>query len=289
MGQTSRQADRFFYADNYEQRSPVVEPFSVAAGGAILLAAGKKVFGATLDSMSVDVQKIYEAWSKPRVANLSAILSKVEARGIDDDGEYMVHPRIIHELFEEGTWIDDEVAQQYFAGLLVSSRSRDPYDDHGVFYARIISGMSANQIRMHHAIYHAYATESEKGSIVLLGDYGRALWMETSEAADVINVLPHDPPGAAVDETLAALGRDGLLASSGVGTPDEFRDILDLETSEDSSYAAVTALGVRLFLWAYGIRTTDPLQLLAYDWQSTNPIGPTIKDVQLKAWDFVEE
>lgn len=267
----------------------MVEPVSIATAGTLLLAAGKKVFGPTLDSMGQDTKSLYEAWSKPRVANLSAVLAKVEARGIPDDGEYTIHPRIIHELFEEGTWADDEVAQQYYAGLLISARSQDSYDDHGVFYARIIAGMSANQIRMHHALYYGYATNSASDkSASLFGDYGRALWMRTSDAAAVINILPYDPEAAAVEETLSALARDGLLASSGVGTPDEFRDVLDLNTHEDSAYAAVTALGVRLFLWAYGIRTTDPTHLLTFDWCETEPIGPTIQDIRLKAWDFMD-
>lgn len=258
----------------------------MATAGALLLAAGKKVLGPTLDAMGRDVKTLYEAWSEPRLANLAAILSKAEKRG-GGEGDYQVHPRIIHELFEEGSWTDDEVAQQYFAGLLISSRSTDPYDDHGVFYARIISSMSSNQVRMHHALYYAYATSADHGSNGLFGDYGQALWMPTADAAAALSILPHDPEASAVEETLAALSRDGLLASSGVGTPDEFREVLDLNADQDSSYAAVTALGVRLFLWAYGIRTTDPARLLSYDWSKTEQIGPIIPGAQLKSWDFL--
>jgi hypothetical protein len=57
------------------------------------------------------------------------------------------------DLIENASWVDDDLQQEYFAGLIVREVSDS---DEGLFYSRIVSGLTASQIRLHFLIYRAY-------------------------------------------------------------------------------------------------------------------------------------
>lgn len=72
----------------------------------------------------------------------------------DNEG---MHPRVAKMLIEEASWVDDNVHQEYLAGLFIASRSPEGVSDDGVYYARIVAGMTASQVHMHYGVYGAYA------------------------------------------------------------------------------------------------------------------------------------
>ena len=91
--------------------------------------------------------------------NVEAILAKGARRADDLPSQDPVNPRVAHTVVEDGSWVSDDVGQEYFAGLLLFSKSDSEDSDDGVFYATLAAGLTSNQIRMHHAIYHCFATK----------------------------------------------------------------------------------------------------------------------------------
>ena len=58
-------------------------------------------------------------------------------------------------VLRDGPFTEDELAAEYFGGILAASRSTDSKDDRGAYYLDIISRLSSYQIRAHYIVYAA--------------------------------------------------------------------------------------------------------------------------------------
>ncbi|WP_140162908.1 hypothetical protein [Agreia sp. VKM Ac-1783] len=97
-------------------------------------------------------------WTEYRMNNLLRIGEKVSARrelqsDLDDGSPRAVHPRLAAALIENSSWVDDDLHQEYFAGLIVGEKNES---DDGLFYSRVVSELTASQVRLHFLIYRAY-------------------------------------------------------------------------------------------------------------------------------------
>jgi len=97
-------------------------------------------------------------WTEYRMNNLLRIGEKVSARresqvDLDDGSPRDVHPRLAADFIENSSWVDDDLHQEYFAGLIAVEKGQS---DDGLFYSRVISGLTASQVRLHFLIYRAY-------------------------------------------------------------------------------------------------------------------------------------
>ncbi len=67
------------------------------------------------------------------------------------------HPRVAKAILDEGSWIDDDLHQEYLAGLLVdASTVNDGRDDSG-YLARLVGGLTADQVLLHYLMVSGYA------------------------------------------------------------------------------------------------------------------------------------
>jgi hypothetical protein len=178
-----------------------------------------------------------------------------------------VHPKVVHEVFERGSWTSDDVAQEYLAGLLCSSRTPSGDDEEGAYLAGIVAGMTATQIRLHHALYAPLNGHGDP----------RGTGLQVEQTAKEFNVyLPYDqvysvtgrtddPMGfVAVRSATAALARERLIgAEYGLAGPGAayVRTFFPPDAT-GGLMAYPTALGIDLFLRAYGLKTMDHNQLL---------------------------
>lgn len=64
-----------------------------------------------------------------------------------------VSPRILKRIIDEGAFCEDELALEYFGGVLASSRNSDLRDDRGLTFLSLIESMSSYQIRTHYIFY----------------------------------------------------------------------------------------------------------------------------------------
>lgn len=104
------------------------------------------------------VGNAFGQWTEYRMGNLLRIGEKVSARrdsqaDLDDGSPRAVHPRLAVDLIENASWVDDDLHQEYFAGLIAGEKSES---DEGLFYSRVVSGLTASQVRLHFLIYRAY-------------------------------------------------------------------------------------------------------------------------------------
>ncbi|WP_353713509.1 hypothetical protein [Arthrobacter sp. K5] len=168
--------------------------------------------------------------------------------------------------------MSDEVGQEYFAGLLLSSGSDGADADDGVYYAGIVAGLTSNQIRLHHAIYRCFASNVAEYPESNEAKGKNAVWMSLDDAAGLINIIEGDDPLEVVSESLEALNQRGLVDLGGVSTPKLFADI-GIVTAIPSCVTIATDMGIRLFLRAYGIRTSDAKRMFEFDWSQPDSLG----------------
>jgi hypothetical protein len=156
------------------------------------------------------VGNAFGTWTEYRMNNLLRIGEKIDKRISSeraDDGE-SVHPRAAKELIHEASWISDDIHQEYVAGLLVGSRSPDGSNDDGVYYARIISGLTSSQVRLHYAIYSAY-----EGTAVATSPKLRSGFNQPREARDHLTIRASKTSVHAVcgDHDSYGVGANGLI------------------------------------------------------------------------------
>lgn len=212
-----------------------------------------------------------EAAAEPRVKNLLSIVQRAHDRGGDAEGGEAVHPRILNHLLQEGSWIDDEVHQEYVAGALLTARATDP-DDEQLEILASVTAMTGRQIRLHHACHWALAQHA-KGQ-----DWGRqsvrAQHSIQCESEAVMELLHAND--AVVSGVVDSLSRRDMLEVGLFNAGPDSHGIYPSTTEFANPFLGIpTILGIRTFLSGYAVRgSADDLNLI--DWSIMTPIGPTL-------------
>ena len=108
--------------------------------------------------------------------NVGTILSAAWKKLGDKLGEPgQVNPRILKHIIDEGRFIEDEFAAEYFGGLLASARTKGGQDDSLLPLLDLVKSMPVIQLRLHFIIY----------DLVARLPYGR----ETADRPDLWNGL----------------------------------------------------------------------------------------------------
>jgi hypothetical protein len=109
-----------------------------------------KLLGPTVDYLGEGMRE----WAEARMANLRSIFRKAESKlgdQLEKDGA--VSPRVLKGILAEGSFWNDELASEYFGGVLASARSRTGRDDRGTVWISLISRLSTYQLRSHYIFY----------------------------------------------------------------------------------------------------------------------------------------
>lgn len=112
-----------------------------------------KLLGPTVDYLGEGMR----VWSETRMRNVRGIFDKAE-RKIDpstlrDSGA--VAPRVLRGVLSDGSFVTDELSQDYFGGVLASSHSESGRDDRAATYIELLARLSTYQIRTHYVLYCA--------------------------------------------------------------------------------------------------------------------------------------
>lgn len=172
-------------------------------------------------------------------ANVSEIFGRAATRLAQSEVEGAVHPRVLKAVIEDGSFASDPATQEYFAGLLSSAVGEEP-DDAAVFFLSQVKHMSAEQVRLHHALYS----------------------LRRQACMDALSEMfvPHNFVAAHLRLNSLSARRSALsrLAMSGlIAQQYEHNAYLFLrreQTAYDGIRIAGTALGAELFLWVHGVR-----------------------------------
>lgn len=127
---------------------PEVDPLTAASalGGAQLVV---RVLGPTAEYLGDG----FRDWVEHRVRNVKRIFENADRHLSDEPVDGRVSPRVLQQVLQEGSFIEDELAAEYLGGVLASSRLGVDRDDRGALWMRVVTGLSSYQIRAHHIMY----------------------------------------------------------------------------------------------------------------------------------------
>jgi hypothetical protein len=247
----------------------VVEPgvgLTVLGSAPIVL----KILGPTADYIGDGLQN----WAERRSENVRQIFGRAERRlgeeGLNRPGE--VAPQVLKQILEDGSYCDDELGQEYFGGILASSKSSMPRDDRGATLAALAGRLSRYQLRCHYLMY-AHARRLLVGSDLNLGmdaerDAHGTIFMPWPawEAGMALDGDEQERMADIVEHCIAGLVRENLIDGNGIGWGDE--EMLS-EFRPERAFPApgglvfvISLLGFELFTQAHGLSGTPKFAFL---------------------------
>ena len=212
----------------------------------------EKILGPTADYIGGGLKN----WTERRVQNVANIFANARERlgaKLEEGGS--VPPKVLKEILNEGSFCDDELAAEYFGGVLASSRSEVSRDDRGASFAALVSRLTTYQLRTHCFFYHVVKAIFDGDSLTVLQPEGRnrlqtfipvkswAIAMEFSDKENLQTILQH---------VMFGLLREGLIEQDFTFGPAEEMKRHVGETATSGILFKPSALGVELFYWAYG-------------------------------------
>lgn len=227
----------------------------MAVGGTVGVPLTLKLLGKTADYLGDELQQL----TQKRLQNIQNIFGSAERKlgdRINEEGD--VPPKVLRGVLDEGSFNDDFLVQEYFGGVLASSRSGVSRDDRGATFIAQLNRMSTYHIRAHYVFYsiirslylgegHALQVEAGRNqamTFVPWGVFHIAMGFENEEL-DLLDSL--------CGYTMRGLQDESLITPDGwaIGTQD---DILKLwnDVPGDGLIFIPSASGVELYLWANG-------------------------------------
>lgn len=114
----------------------------------------KQLLGPTFEWIGEGIQKGAQKGTNNVVNILTIACNKIKEE-LKSPGQ--INPRVFKNIVDEGRFVEDVFASEYFGGLLAASRSEDGQDDSLLPQINIIKNLSSNQIRLHFLIYRIVA------------------------------------------------------------------------------------------------------------------------------------
>lgn len=232
---------------------------AAAAGGVYLVSKETvgRILGPTLDLYGEELRALNERYLERRQRNVGRIFAKAQQKlgdRINEEGS--VHPKVLKEILDDGSYTEDELAADYFGGVLASSRSGIDRDDRGAAFAKMVSRLSTYQLRLHFLCYRFFkeifdatpfqvANPDDRTDMriyIPLEVYRRA--MDHTKQEDVSSILSH---------AVFGLVRESLIEQH---TRFGSRDYLMEEWKHAPGggiLLSASALGIELFHWAHSL------------------------------------
>lgn len=109
-----------------------------------------RLLGPTADLYGEEFRHIAAAGNR----NLKRIFERaIDKVGEDLENDGQISPRLLHHLVEGAPYCEDEIAQDYFAGIIASSRIKNG-SDYLIHYSALINRLPVSQIRLHYLFYN---------------------------------------------------------------------------------------------------------------------------------------
>jgi hypothetical protein len=233
----------------------IVKAASNAAGSDLnQVAPGliRRILGPAADELGEALRR-YTAY---RVGNVDRILKVAERKTRGDTGGGIVHPRVAHEILDDGSYCDDELMAEYYGGILAAGRTHSGRDDRAITWSGLISSMSSIQIRAHYLLYREWAARLHGIADLNLGDGNqRSKTRMDIELSEFVAALAGDS-GLQAEELLS----DAIIGLVRIGLLDNIYAFgpRSPEVAVDSPYENVLRVvsspaGLELYGWAQGL------------------------------------
>lgn len=184
--------------------------------------------------------------------NLSRIVHSAMQRlgsRIDEPGQ--VSPRVLRHVWEEGRYCEDELAAEYFGGLLASSRTEDG-DDRAVSYLRLLEELSTSQIKLHYLVYSLIRRHflGQNLSIQVAQEHTMELFIPEGDF-DCLGI-PEDLLDSTMVHAVSGLHRHDLIGDRFVYADVNTMRVKFPKATSGGLIIRPSKFGVELFLWAHG-------------------------------------
>jgi len=205
-------------------------------------------------------------WAKKRVTNVRLIVNKAVLKlGPKMDLPGAVPPKVLKGILDDGSFVDDDLTQEYFAGVLASSRSNVQRDNRGVSFIALLNGLSNYQIRAHYIFYVIVKC--------LLDGSGLTFAIDDRQKMRVF--IPYSSYYSTMDfneeerhrlrmfreHVFFGLLKEGLIDKMFYGDVDYLRKRYK-QAPADGVVFQPSVLGAELFLWAHGYSSESVSDLL---------------------------
>ena len=98
-----------------------------------------RILGPTADYVGTGLKDLTEKGIR-NIARVFSIAEKRLGKSIDKPGQ--VPPRVFKVILNEAYFCENELAAEYFGGILASSRTSDARDDRGAYFASMVGRLS---------------------------------------------------------------------------------------------------------------------------------------------------
>jgi hypothetical protein len=232
-------------------------------GGAKLV---EKLLGPTADYIGDGLKE----WSTRRVDNVNRIFRHAISKAgekLDEPGA--IPPRVLKGVLDEGAFCDDELAAEYFGGVLASSRSPDSRDDRGATFLALLSRLSSYQIRAHY-VFYSIIKQQFGGSGFLFGPDDRrnmATLVPFSVYTNAMDVASEDPVRffGILEHVCFGLARESLIETSFMYGPGQDLAKHHPAVDADGIVFQPSVLGAEFYLWAHGLGGLPASELIDAD------------------------
>ncbi|QFG08096.1 hypothetical protein SEA_PCORAL7_35 [Gordonia phage PCoral7] len=218
-----------------------------------------RILGPAADELAEGLRR----WTSYRVGNTRRIADAASRKVGERAGK--LPERVLYQVLDDGSLVDDELGAEYFGGLLAASVTPEGRDDRAVAWTKLLTQMSSIEIRAHYLLYQQWwilLADERSGPVDLspLGD-SATLYVDTSELCARLGEVTGDdgdgPDMTLITHAISALARHELIASMsyGWGSRESFGEqswkAVDLPFDHGVSVVPSLA-GIELWGYAHG-------------------------------------
>ena len=222
-----------------------------AVGGAKVV---EKLLGPTADYLGEGLR----SWTQRRMANTASVFRKAAAmlgERLNHPGR--VHPRVLDRILIEAPVTEDDLAANYLAGVLAASRTEEPRDDRGAALVSLVGRLTTYQIHAHFIFYHTIRDLYLGLDLIPTSPKDRSRSMTFLPLQGL-----HEVDQDIISHVTWGLFRETLIADGfRTGNAEHLREKFPNAPGEGIVFKPALQ-GAELFLWAHGLRDTNPRALL---------------------------
>lgn len=243
------------------------DPITVVGAGLAVLGSKDiltKLLGPTADYVGGEIADFVEKCNI-NLDNIFDIATKKLGDEIQTPGA--VSPRVLKHVIDEGRFCEDELAAEYYGGMLAASRDVTGLDDRCLPHLSKVKQMSVYQIRTHYAFYfQVLKLHRESGlNLGVSADLPKAgLYLPHQFLVDIFPSVTSEKYWDVMTHSIVGLSSLGLINSYAYGDVDLLKKRFP-EATEPGIYLEPNYTGAELFLWALGVNSANGHKLFFED------------------------
>jgi hypothetical protein len=179
------------------------------------------------------------------------------------DGQ--VNPRVLKGIIDGGSFCDEDLLKEYYAGILSSSRTTNLSDDIGVSHLATLKGLSIYQVRLHYLFYAEFYRHYSLSPHSLGGQIdreNRRIYIPSQVFADAMQLENTKDFEAILIHSITGLVRNDLLEGPWqFGAADELVRYFP-SVQHEGIILGPSLPGIEFYIWSNGKSKLSPSMFL---------------------------